>query len=89
MNQWLWGTIIVVTITATGCVTPPPRVIELQKPDIVEIDIPVPVMGPFGCDCRCECEPNKDLKIELEDDNGSSTLGTIEGTKRKEFNVYP
>ena len=47
-----------------GCVTPLP-VIELQKPDIIEIEIPVPVMAPF--DCTCQCQPHKTLEIEVEE----------------------
>ena len=62
----VWGLLAGAWFMLSGCATPPPEFI-IQKPDIVEIEIPTPVLGNFGCQCKCECEPNKDLQIELEE----------------------
>ncbi len=46
----------------SACITPAP---VIRTPDIVEIDIPMPVMAPF--DCTCQCQPHKALEIVIED----------------------
>ena len=60
----VWILLLSMSWLLLGCTTPTPI---LRTPDIVEISVPTPVLGNFGCQCSCECEPNKELDLEFED----------------------
>ena len=66
---FIWVLLIAMGWMLSGCITPPP---VMMKPDIVEIEIPVPVMAPF--DCTCQCQPHKTLEIVIEDTPAENRL---------------
>ena len=51
-----------VAFALLSCASPAPI---YRTPDIVEIEVPFPVMAPF--DCQCQCQPHKALEIKIED----------------------
>ena len=61
----VWILMLSMSWLLLGCTTPSPIV---RTPDIVEISVPTPVLGNFGCQCSCECEPNKELELEFEEE---------------------